>query len=116
MVETLALVYYRAIHDATRSRVLRGICRQILHDEIAHIRFQYERLAIVHRRRGTIAYHLTLLAQQLLFFAVVLAVWAGHRRAFCAGGHSFHSYWKASWSKMRRAWRGMRPENYDWEK
>jgi hypothetical protein len=26
MVETLALVYYRAIHDATSSRVLRAVC------------------------------------------------------------------------------------------
>ncbi len=53
MVETLALVYYKAIQKATNSPVLRQLCQQILRDEVKHIRFQYERLAILHRNRPT---------------------------------------------------------------
>ena len=50
-VEVHALVYYNAIRRATGSRVLRQICRQILRDEVPHVRFQCERLAILHRHR-----------------------------------------------------------------
>ncbi len=50
MVETHAMIYYGAIRRATLSPVLRRICEQILADEVAHIRFQCERLAILHRR------------------------------------------------------------------
>lgn len=114
MVETMALLYYRAIHDATRSSVLQAICLQILHDEVAHIRFQYERLAIIHRKRSRIMYSLTMSFQRLLFAAITIAVWGGHRQAFTAGGHTFLSYWIASWKKMGRVWRWMNPENFEW--
>lgn len=32
MIEILALIYYKAIRNATKSRVLRSICQQILKD------------------------------------------------------------------------------------
>src|SRR5262249_32741602 len=52
MVETLATIYYNAIRCATRSRVLREVCAQILADEGPHIQFQCERLAILLRSRS----------------------------------------------------------------
>src|SRR5262249_48007655 len=52
MVETLALIYYHAIRRATRARVLRAVCGQILADEVPPIRFQCERLAAVPRARS----------------------------------------------------------------
>jgi 4-hydroxy-3-methylbut-2-enyl diphosphate reductase len=60
MVETHALVYYNAIRRATRSPVLRRICEQILVDEAPHIRFQCERLAILHRKRSRLLRGLTM--------------------------------------------------------
>jgi hypothetical protein len=113
MVENLALVYYAAIRSATRSTLLKRICQQILHDELPHIRFQYERLAILHARRSWWLRQLTHLAQRVLYFGVVLAVWYGHKSALRAGGHSFGSYWRTSWRKMNFAWERMRPENFD---
>lgn len=112
MVETMALIYYRAIHDATGSRVLRAICRQILHDEIAHIRFQYERLAILHRGRSIPLRIITMLGQRALFSAICIAVWIAHRCVFKAGGHTFRSYWRAAWRKMGHAWSCMHPGRY----
>lgn len=116
MVETMALIYYRAIRDATRSRVLKAICEQVLHDEVAHIRFQYERLAILHRSRKALPLALTYLAQRILFFAVCTAVWLGHHRAFRAGGYGFMRYWKSAWKKMNYAWLHMNPQRYCFEK
>ncbi len=114
MVETLALIYYRAVRDATGSRVLRRICDQILRDEVHHIRFQYGRLAILHRRRSSWLLGVTLWLQRVFFGAIALAVWAGHHRALAAGGFDFGNYWRAAWMRMRYAWRRMDPARYRW--
>ncbi len=115
MVETLALIYYRAVRDATGSRVLRRICDQILRDEVHHIRFQYERLAILHRRRPRFLLRATMWLHRVLFAGIVLAVWAGHHRALTAGGFDFANYRRAAWVRMRFAWRRMNPARYRWQ-
>ncbi len=115
MVETLALIYYRAVRDATGSRVLRQICRQILRDEVHHIRFQYERLAILLRRRSPLLLRATRRLHRLLFGGVTLAVWVGHHRAFRAGGFDFRTYWRSAWMRMSYAWRRMDPARYGWQ-
>ena len=115
MVETHALIYYHAIRRATNSAVLRAICEQILADEVAHIRFQCERLAVLHRSRPRLLRGLTMLFHRGLFAAITLAVWVGHRRALRAGGYGFAGYWRAAWRKMRHAWRLMSPDGYDAE-
>jgi hypothetical protein len=114
MVETLAMIYYNAVRRATGSPVLREICAQILADEVPHVAFQCERLAILLRRRSRFAYGLTMLAQRVFFLVVVLLVWVGHRRALRAGGYPWRHYWRAAWAKMARAWRKMDPRPYLW--
>ena len=115
MVETLALIYYQAVRDATGSKVLRRICDQILRDEVHHIRFQYERLAVLCRRRPPLLLRATASLHRLLFAGIALAVWAGHRRALAAGGFDFDTYWRSAWMRMRFAWRRMDPARYVWE-
>lgn len=112
MVETHALIYYHALRCATRSPVLRAICGQILADEVTHIRFQCERVAILHRSRPAWLRRLTLAGQKLLFTGITLAIWAGHRKALRAGGYDLARFWRAGWRKMNRAWRAMAPEGY----
>ncbi len=114
MVETLALIYYRAVRDATGSRVLRRICDQILRDEVHHIRFQYERLAILHRERPRFLLRATLRLHRVLFAGIALAVWVGHHRALAAGSFDFRTYWRSAWMSMRYAWRRMDPARYRW--
>jgi hypothetical protein len=114
MVETHALLYYAAVRRATRSVVLRRICEQLLRDEIPHIRFHCERLAIIHRRRGRIRRWLTAAIHRCLFTGITLAVWGGHRRALRAGGFTFRRFWRTAWVKMGLAWRTMNPNSYRW--
>jgi hypothetical protein len=115
MVETHALVYYNAIRLSTASPVLRQICKQILIDEIPHIRFQCERLAILHRHRHRLLRDLTMLGHRLFFTGITLAIWCGHCKALRAGGFNFRRFWNAAWGKMNRAWRMMNPNGYRWE-
>ena len=115
MIETLAMIYYNAIRRATGSRVLHAICTQILADEVPHVVFQAERLAILLRRRSRIGFRVTMLAQRLFFVVVVLLVWLGHRRALKAGGYGWRHYWRTAWAKMNGAWRRMDPRQYVWD-
>ncbi|MEZ6139162.1 MAG: ferritin-like domain-containing protein [Zavarzinella sp.] len=116
MVETHAMVYYNALRRATKSPVLRRICEQILADEVAHIRFQCERLAILHRRRSKLLLQLTMVFHRIAFTAITIAVWVGHRKVLRAGGYNFHRFWRAVWGKMRFAWRLMSPDRYQWDR
>jgi hypothetical protein len=110
MVETMALLFYGALRKATPSPMLRAICDQILRDEGPHLRFQYERLALLHTGRRRWLLRLTHAAQRGLFLCVVLAVWFDNHRLLRAGGYSFRRYWSQAWRKMRFHWRRMEPE------
>jgi len=114
MIETLAVIYYNAIRRATRSAPLRVICAQILADELPHLRFQCERLAILFRQRSRLGMALTMFGHRLAFLMIVTLVWIGHRRALRAGGYGWRHYWRAAWDRMNAAWRRMDPKRYDW--
>lgn len=114
IIEVHAMLYYAAIRRATGSALLRRICQQILCDEVPHIRFQCERLAVIHRGRNGLLMWLTAGAQRVLFVGITLAVWLGHRRALQAGGFTFGRFWRKAWAQMNRAWRLMKPERYRW--
>ena len=116
MAETHALIYFQALREASACPVLHGVCEQILADEVAHVRFQCERLAILHRHRPTWLRALTMLAQRIGFLGITLAVWMGHRRALRAGGFSFGRFWNSAWGKMGSAWEAMNPRGYQWER
>lgn len=115
MVETLALIFYRAVRDASGCVLLKAICNQILRDEVHHIRFQIERLAILHRQRGRRWLTVTLWIHRVLFTGVVLAVWVGHHRALKAGGFDFRRFWRSAWLRMGFAWLRMDPARYPWQ-
>jgi hypothetical protein len=114
IIEVHAMLYYAAIRRATGSAVLRRICQQILRDEVPHIRFQCERLALLHRRRWRAFRWLTAGAQRVLFVGITMAVWVGHKRALRAGGFTFGRFWRTAWAQMGRAWRLMNPKAYRW--
>lgn len=93
MVETLAMVYYNSIRKATGSPVLQTLCRQILRDEVQHLRFQCERLAILLSRHPKIVREMLYVGMWGFFAIVAILVWLGHHKVFRAGGHTFGSYW-----------------------
>jgi hypothetical protein len=114
MVESLAMIYYNAIRRATQSTVLQTISKQILADEVPHVRFQCERLAVIFRSHSRVRFWLTMATHRLLFLVIVILVWAGHRRALHAGGYSWRRYWRSAYTKMGTAWRLMDPRRYHW--
>ena len=106
-VETFALIYYRAVLQATESRLLQTICRQILRDEVPHLQFQYERLAQIYAGRGPRARRLTLFVQRILFFGTASAVWIGHHRTLRAGRFPLRRFWRTARKRMNLHWQRM---------
>jgi hypothetical protein len=107
--EIIAKVYYAALREATGSTVLRRICEQILRDEVEHVRFQAERLAILRARRPRLLVAGLHVGHRTMFAAACLIVWRKHARALRAGGYPFGRFWRCAWSEMRQALVQMTP-------
>ncbi len=92
VAEIIAKVYYRALHHATESVLLKKICLQILSDEEAHIRFQCDLLKVCHTRQSRLTNFLIRNFQLFLMTCTALVVWWHHRRVLRHGGYYFGKY------------------------
>src|SRR5688572_5958907 len=92
IAEIIAKVYYRALHNATDSALLKKICLQILSDEEEHIRFQCDLLKICHSRQSRLTNFLIRNLQLFLMTGTALVVWWHHRRVLKPGGYYFGKY------------------------
>ncbi len=97
--EIVAMTYYKALHDATQSPTLRGICRQILRDEIQHLDFQASTLTKIRQGRSRLGMMLTRGLQRILFSGTLLVVWLNHGRVYQAGGFTFRTFWTKTSSR-----------------
>lgn len=112
--EIIARVYYDALLRCTQSAVLRTLCEQILADEIRHIEFQCERLAIMRRQRGRPALLLTHAVHRVFMLGTCGVVWLKHRRVLKRGGYGVIRFIAAVWRELRIALRIMDPRVYAW--
>jgi hypothetical protein len=91
--EVLAVPFYQALRDATRSHLLRSICMRILCDEAAHLSYQALTLGLVRRPLGNKARVIRLLGHSILFHCTALLLWQQHRSVFRAAGWDFRRFW-----------------------
>jgi len=110
--EIIAQVYYRALRAATQAAALRKLCERILRDEVFHVRFQCERLAILRAGRSRLALSMTHALQHLLFFGALMLVGIKHAPALRLGGFSLGRWWRAGWRQYGRARQIMDPRSY----
>ena len=111
--EMIGKTYYRAVLRASDSPLLRGICTQLLRDEVRHLRFHRERLALMRRRRPRWKLWLTSAVHRLFFKGTSLAVWLRHGCAFRAGGVGFLAYWRQGHEEWQAHQRQSDPASYD---
>lgn len=103
--EIIARVYYPALRRATRSNWLRKICEQLSKDEVAHIRFQGQRLGLILRRKSRASRVASRFLSQMLFDATSVGVWIMHRRVFKLARMGWREYWQkcnAEYAAARR--------------
>ena len=113
VAEVIAMVYYAALRKATRSRVLKRLCEQILRDEAMHIRFQSQRLAKLRRDQSRFRFVILAGLQWILFCGTCLVVWLFHSRVFRAGGLTFSRFWKHAHSEFQISVRLMDSAEYE---
>jgi hypothetical protein len=92
--EVLAIPFYQALRDATRSLLLRSICMRILCDEAAHLNYQALTLGLIRRplcERGRV---IRSLFHSVLFHCTALLLWQQHHRLFRATGWDARRFWK----------------------
>ena len=100
--EALAIPFYQALRDATRSPLLRSICASILYDEAMHLNYQALTLGLVRRRLGDGSRKIRSLCHSTLFHGTALLLWQQHRGVFRAAGWSFERYWEDSGREFTR--------------
>ena len=95
--EIVALVYYKALRNCTKSTTLQLICEKIYRDELAHVQYESELLNAIRRHYNLVQRLLIQYAHQLLFLGTVTAVFFEHRPVLMHGGYPFLKFWKACW-------------------
>lgn len=91
--EVLAMPFYQALRDATRSKLLRSICAGILVDEAAHLNYQGLTLGLIRRPLSDRSRTVRGLCHRALFDGTALLLWQQDRRVFQAAGWSFFRFW-----------------------
>lgn len=110
--EIIAEVYYDALMRCTDSLVLRTLCQQILRDEVKHVEFQTQRLAIMRQSRSRLPLAVTHLVHVVFMAATCNVVWLKHRRVLRGGGYGLLSFFWSIRSRMQIATRSMNPRLY----
>lgn len=91
--EVLAVPFYRALRDATRSSLLHSICKRILRDEAAHLDYQALTIGLLRRPLGRTSRAIRSFLHSLLFHGTALLLWRQHRRVFRSAGWDFFQFW-----------------------
>src|SRR5258708_8855591 len=86
--EVLAMSFYQALRDATRSNLLRSICVRILCDEAAHLNFQALTIGLARQPLSGRARALRSWCHSLLFRGTPFLLCCQHRTVFRSAGLS----------------------------
>lgn len=90
--EIIAAVYYRALENATSSKTLTRICKQIIRDEEMHINFQCHTLNDLYLKNSGLKNFLYRLYRRILMTGTTLLTWFYHSSVIRKGGLSFTAY------------------------
>lgn len=86
--EVLAMPYYSALREATRSPLLRAMCGRILEDEIAHLRFQAFTFGLLRGGRSGALDRMVWKANRILLAGATAVLWREHKPVFLAAGYT----------------------------
>lgn len=101
VAEFVAQEYYPRLREIGDHPVLRRVCDKLIADEVAHIRFQVERIATVEAGLPEWRRRLRDAAQGAVLLGATLVVYAGHRGVL--GGAGPAGFWRGMRRRHRRA-------------
>jgi hypothetical protein len=86
--ELIGNVYYRALESVTRCQRLRGLCRSLLADELAHIGYESELILALRAERPAALRASIRLLHRVLFSGAACCVWISHRAVLRHAGYT----------------------------
>jgi len=104
VAETIAEPFYRALHDATPSAVLKAICKQILADEALHLRFQAHSLRQLRTGLSAPARRALDLGARAALTSALHALWPVTKDLFLSVDMDFPQLVRASRAQFRQLW------------
>ena len=105
LVEQMAEIYYDILARRSGCPVLKEICQKILADEVWHILFQCERLALMWRERSAWQRFFTKVMIVLGNVIVIGAVWFFHAPVFKSDQFTLSTFAHKSFKKLKHAFR-----------
>jgi hypothetical protein len=90
--EIIAKVYYKALKNATKSKVLMELCERILDDELKHVEFQSITLYKLSQHRALTINTLSRSLHWTLMQGTIVVVWMYHKKVLLAGGYNFNDF------------------------
>ncbi len=109
-VESTAQLFYQCLKEATKCKLLKQICTDILIDEAAHITFQIERLALIYQQKNAFMKFITYYFYTCFYYSTIMVVWFAHRKLFNAGNLCFSDYWLKMKLKFKKTINKLKPE------
>jgi len=100
--EIIAVPYYKALHDATHSPLLRQICRQVLRDEMQHLQFQADSLKTIRNNQSESNNSIKHAIHRMLLIGAICIVWQQHHDVFAAASYPFAKFWRTCWLHFSR--------------
>lgn len=98
--EIISLVYYRALREATGSRLLKAICGKIIEDEKAHVEYESALIRFAQDEGGAWERQAWRMAQRILFEGTVAVVYREHRSVLWGGGYGFARFHADCWAEF----------------
>ncbi len=115
MVESLAEIYYAAVRRGVPCPRLQSECDRILFDEVRHIQFQCEHLAVTRRHLPRWLRSLVGAGESAFYLLVCTAVWLAHGRLLRVAGMTRRKFFTLARAKFRFAQNLMNPDRYSFE-
>lgn len=95
IAETVALVYYDCLRQATKSPMLTAICSQLLRDEHYHVTFQLETINQFESESSSFSNTLLHIYRNVLISGTLPVVWFYHRNVLKAGNLTLASFYSS---------------------
>lgn len=87
--EMIALSYYTALSNATNSKLLKTICKQMLNDELKHVVLQSTTLHRISEKRNKVSNAIIRLIRKILMRATLFVVWHKYKNVFLKGEYPY---------------------------
>lgn len=95
--EIIALSYYSALMDATKSHALKAICQQMLHDEIHHVMFQSYTLSHFKNK------FYTRFIRVVFMETTSVVTWASCYKVFASAGWTFKEFMRSNFYYLNQS-------------